>query len=94
MNATATANEFACKFASRYESFFYDDYETATAHFEAALDTITAGGNGVVHWFVDGEENRDIRRAYELCEIGGRLVSITASLNGKYAVCLTNLDAR
>ena len=94
---TATAN-FPCLFASRYESFFYDDYATATAHFEAAIDAICAAGVGACQWFVTDEENRDIRRAYELTGAdsrrGGRTVCMTASLNGKFAVALGNLDAR
>ena len=95
MNATQT---FACEFASRYESFFYDDYATATAHFEAAIDAICATAPGAVQWFVSEEANRDIRRAYEVTGVdsrrGGRTVSLTASLNGKFAVGLGNLDAK
>jgi hypothetical protein len=95
MNATQT---FACEFASRYESFFYDDYATATDHFEAAIDAICATAPGAVQWFVTEEENRDIRRGYEVTGAdsrrGGRTVSLTASLNGKFAVGLGNLDAK
>jgi len=92
MNATNATDDFACQFASRYESFFYNDYETASAHFDAAVDLICHTGAGAVNWFVTGEENRDVRRAYE-CD-GFRTVCLTASLNGKFAVCLGNMNAR
>ena len=96
MNSTTAT--FACEFASRYESFYYNDYATAAAHFDAAVDAICATAPGAVSWFVTEEANRDIRRAYEVTGAdsrrGGRTVSMTASLNGKFAVGLGNLDAK
>jgi hypothetical protein len=89
MNATQT---FACEFASRYESFFYDNYATASAHFDAALDTMSASTGGVVHWFPEASPAREVRRGYE--PNGFRIASMVACVNGKFSISLQNLDAR